>query len=129
VPTPTTTEPDAEDGVPTDLNEVVLEGRLSAEPDVKELPSGGQLVLLRVVARRPDGRRVDSLPVVVGPAPGRGQRRAPGQPSARDVRRAAGLAVDDRVRVVGRLQRHFWDAGGARRSRLQVVAETVERRR
>ncbi|MBW3620400.1 MAG: hypothetical protein KY461_09155 [Actinobacteria bacterium] len=110
-----------------DVNEIVLEGRLSADPDVKELDSGTRLVLLRVVSRRPDGPRVDSLPVVVGPPPQRGHRRLPGQAAAKEVRRAAGLSLDDRVRVVGRLQRHFWDAGGIRRSRLQVVAETVER--
>lgn len=110
-----------------DVNQLVLVGRLSADPDVKQLASGGQLVLLRVVARRPDGPRVDSLPVVVGPPPTRGRRREPGQATARDVRRAAALTTDDRVRVTGRLQRHFWDAGGVRRSRLQVVAETVER--
>lgn len=117
----TTTDPSP------DVNEVVLEGRLSAAPDLKDLDGGGQLVLLRVVSRRGDGPRVDSLPVVVGPAPDRGRHRAPGQAAARDVRRAASLAADDRVRVVGRVQRHFWDADGTRRSRIQVVAETVER--
>ncbi len=111
-----------------DVNEVTVEGRLSAPPDVRELDSGARLVLLRVVARRPDGTRVDSLPVAVGPAPARGQRRAPGQASAREVDRAAKLAEDDRVRVTGFLQRRFWDANGVRRSRLQVVAETVRRR-
>lgn len=126
MPTPTAT-PDHPDDVTDDVNEVVLEGRLSADPDVKDLDSGARLVLLRVVSRRPDGPRVDSLPVVVGPPPERGRRRAPGQAGVRAVRRAAGLAVDDRVRVVGRVQRHFWDAGGARRSRIQIVAETVER--
>lgn len=123
VPATAATDPDTD----PDVNEVVLAGRLSAAPDVKDLDAGTQLVLLRVVSRRPDGSRVDSLPVVVGPPPERGRRRAPGQARARDVRRAAGLAADDRVRVVGRVQRHFWDAGGARRSRIQVVAETVER--
>lgn len=111
-----------------DVNEIVVEGRLSGPPDVRELESGVRLVLLKVVARRPDGSRVDSLPVAVGPAPERGQRRTPGQASAREVNRAAKLAEGDRVRVTGFLQRRFWDAGGVRRSRLQVVAETVDRR-
>jgi hypothetical protein len=111
-----------------DVNQLVLEGRLSADPDVKELDGGAVLVLLRVVVRRPDGSRVDSLPVVVGPPPARGRRREPGQARARDVRRAAGLAAGDRVRVEGFLQRRFWDAGGGRRSRLQVVAATLDRR-
>lgn len=110
-----------------DVNTLVIAGRLSAEPDVKELESGTTLVLLRVVVRRPDGSRVDSLPVVVGPAPQRGHRRAPGQARARDVRRASSLRAGDRVRVEGFLQRRFWDAGGSRRSRLQVVAAALER--
>lgn len=127
MPTPTPDTTSSPPDTHPDVNEVVLEGRLSADPDVKDLDSGAQLVLLRVVSRRPDGSRVDSLPVVVGPPPERGRRRTSGQALARDVRRAASLAVDDRVRVVGRVQRHFWDAGGVRRSRIQVVAETVER--
>lgn len=110
-----------------DRNEVVLEGRLSAPPDVRELPSGSDLVLLRVVVRRPDGSRVDSLPVAVGPPPLRGRRRRAGQALSRTVRAAARLSDGDRVRVTGWVQRRFWDAGGVRRTRLQVVAEDVSR--
>lgn len=124
------TEPPAssgDDGPPSDENTLVIAGRVSADPDVKELGDGVTLVLLRVVVRRPDGSRVDSLPVVVGPPPRRGQRRAPGQAATRDVRRAAALREGDRVRVEGFLQRRFWDAGGSRRSRLQVVAAALER--
>lgn len=116
---PTTTIPDG--------NEVRLVGRISATPEVHALDGGGTLVVLRVVVRRPDGRRVDSLPVVVGPAGG--GRREPGRARAAVVTRAAGLAVDDRVTVEGWLQRHFWDAAGRRLSRLQVVATDVRRAR
>lgn len=110
----------------TDLNHVAIEGRLSADPEVKDLESGDRVVILRVVARRPDGSRVDSLPVAVGPPPAKGQRRAPGQAGRREVTRASKLAEGDRVHVEGFLQRRFWAAGGVRRSRLQVVAETIE---
>lgn len=110
-----------------DLNHVVLEGRLSRDAEVKELPSGDQLVILRVVPRRPGSTTVDSIPVAVGPPAGRGQRREPGQARARDVRLAARLATDDRVRIEGRIARRFWDAGGVRRSRLQVRADAVSR--
>ncbi|MDX1657936.1 MAG: hypothetical protein R3343_03870 [Nitriliruptorales bacterium] len=110
-----------------DTNRVLLQGRLSRDAEVKDLPSGDRLVLLRVVPRRPGTTTVDSIPVAVGPAPGRGQRKAPGQAGAREVKLAASLEADDRVRVAGRIHRRFWDAGGVRRSRLQVVAEELSR--
>lgn len=110
-----------------DTNAVVLEGRVSRDAEIKQLPSGDELVVLRVIPRRPGAGKVDSIEVAVGPPPGRGQRRQPGQAGARDVKLAGGLAKDDRVRVEGRLERRFWDAGGSRRSRLQVAAERVSR--
>lgn len=116
----------ATDAAPA-ANSVRLTGRLSVDPERRELPSGDTLVLLRVVVERPDGSRRDSLPVVVGPAPVRGQRRRPGQAAAATVRRAAALAVGDDVVVEGWLERRFWRAGDARRTRLQVVAERVAR--
>lgn len=120
-------EPPATAAPPPDHNAIRLEGRLSAAPQVKDLRSGEQLVLLKVVVRRPDPRRADSLPVVVGPPPGRGRRRAPDQAGRRTVALAARLAQDDRVEVTGTLQRHFWDAEGGRRSRLQVRAAELRR--
>lgn len=118
----------AADG-PADHNQVVVVGRLSRDPEVRELPSGDRLVLLRIVVRRPDGTRTDSLPVAVGPPPRRGQRRRRGQADARTVRRAAALRADERVRVEGYLERRFWRDAGAGRTRLQIVAEQVSRRR
>lgn len=122
-------EVDVSDEVVDDAvsNRVRLAGRLSAPPEVKEFDSGATLVLLRVVVRRPDGQRVDSLPVAVGPAPDEGRSRAPGQATRRTVRSATRLAEGDEVVVDGWIQRRFWDAGGQRRSRLQIVAETVAR--
>jgi single-strand DNA-binding protein len=111
---------------PSDVNRIVLEGRLSQEPEEKSLPSGDVLVVLRVVVRRPDGARVDSIEVAVGPPPARGHRRAPGQALTRTVRRSASLRAGDRVRVEGHLERRFWRAGGAPRTRMQVVASEVE---
>ncbi len=105
-------------------NEVSLRGRLSRDPEVRTLPSGDELVLLRVVAERPDGSRTDSLPVCVGPAPV-GRRRRRTEATRTTVRRAARLSARDAVAVRGWLQRRFWDAGGQRRSRLQVVATEV----
>lgn len=110
----------------TDVNVIRIEGRLSAPPETRELPSGDQLVALRVVVRRPDGDRVDSLPVVVGPPPRRGQRRRPGQADTATVRRAQRLSEDDRVAVDGWLQRRFWRSGDGAHTRLEVVASAVE---
>lgn len=112
----------------TDLNRVVLEGRVSRAPETRELPSGDVVVVLNVVVRRGHGSRVDSLPVSVGPPPGRGGRRQPGQPTARTLRQAQRLRVDDRVRVEGTLERRFWSTGGQRRTRLAVAAEELVRR-
>lgn len=108
-----------------DQNHIELEGRLSRAPEVKELPSGDRLVVLRVVVQRPGGERVDSIEVAVGPPPSRGHRRAPGQALTRTVERAAGLGEGDRVRIEGRLERRFWRAGGGPRTRMQVVAAEV----
>lgn len=113
------------DGKSTDRNQVRITGRLSADADVKDLPSGDVLVLLKVVVDRAEGNRVDSLPVVVGPGPAKGRRRNRIQPTRRTVTRATRLAEGDRVAVEGWLKRHFWDAGGVRRSRIQVVATEV----
>lgn len=109
-----------------DRNRIELEGRLSRDPEDKELPSGDRLVVLRVVVERPDGSRSDSVEVAVGPPPGRGQRRAPGQALTSTVRRAAALVQGDRVHVVGHLERRFWRTAGGPRTRMQVVAAEVE---
>lgn len=109
-----------------DINRIELEGRLSRPPEERQLPSGDRLVVLRVVVRRPDASRVDSIEVAVGPPPRRGQRRAPGQALSATVRRAASLGEGDRVRVEGHLERRFWRAGGSSRTRIQVVAADVE---
>lgn len=106
-------------------NEVHVRGRLSRDAEVRTLPSGDEVVLLRVVAERPDGRRVDSLPVAVGPAP-TGRRRRPTEATMTTVRRAPRLVEGDVVEARGWLQRRFWDAGGQRRSRLQVVATELQ---
>lgn len=108
-----------------DVNRVVLEGRLTRDPEERTLPSGDLLVVLRVAVHRPDGSRIDSVEVAVGPPPGRGHRRAPGQALTATVRSCAARRAGDRVRVEGHLERRFWRAGGAPRTRMQVVAHEV----
>jgi single-strand DNA-binding protein len=107
---------------------VRLRGRLSRDPEIRVLPSGDEVVLLRVVVRRPDGEREDSLPVAVGPPPPVRKRRRPGQAARTTVSRASGLSAGARVEVEGWMQRRFWSGEGGRRlSRVQVVATEIRR--
>ena len=104
-------------------NEVVLVGRVSGEPQERELPSGDALVSWRLVVPRPAPRRpppdgvrpptIDTLDCVVWTAALR--------------RTARGLADGDVVAVEGALRRRFWRAGAAAASRCEVEASAVKR--
>lgn len=106
-------------------NEVVLVGRVSGEPEERELPSGDVLVSFRVVVARPPGRRPT--------APG---RRAPTIDtldcvawSAGARRTARALAEGDVVEVEGALRRRFWRAAVGSASRTEVEATSLRRLR
>ena len=92
------------------MNIVILHGRLSADPVLRTLPSGQEVMDLQVSIGRTDGP-ADSVPVVRH------------DPSAAHRR----LAADDHVVVVGRVQRRFFRAGGALASRTEVVAADMVR--
>lgn len=106
-------------------NEVVLEGRLSGQPERRTLPSGDELVSLRLVVRRDEGG-VDTFPVAVGPAPPLGVRPARGQIGRRLLAAAALLPPDGLVRVEGSLRRRWWRDGGTPQSLIEVRARAVE---
>jgi single-strand DNA-binding protein len=109
---------------PEDRNEVRLVGRVSGTPERRSLPSGDELVSLRVVVnRRPSG--VDTLDVAVGPAPPSGARPREGQVGRRLLATAERLEPGDRVEVRGSLHRRWWGSGGVRQSRVEVRAEQV----
>jgi single-strand DNA-binding protein len=110
-----------------DVNAVRIRGRVSTTPERRSLPSGDEVVALRVVVRRGDGATVDAIDVSIGPAPAPRGRRTPGQVGRRVLAVAERLTVDDRVEVVGQLRRRWWEAGGARRSRLEVRGTSVAR--
>lgn len=106
------------------LNEVTLVGRVSASPEQRELPSGDQLVTLRVV--------VDRLPSKgAPPSRGIGKRTVDVIDVAcwtrRTQRSASGLAPDDGVRVEGSLRRRFFATAGGRSSRYEVEATRLVR--
>jgi single-strand DNA-binding protein len=120
------------------VNEVRLVGRLSGEPETRTMPSGDEVVLLRVVVRRPAetggrsaGARAKGVladdPLV----------RTPPRPTVdtidvscwTSVTRRAGLRLTagDAVEVEGALRRRFYRAGPTVQSRYDVVATRVRR--
>ncbi|WP_377642498.1 single-stranded DNA-binding protein [Oryzobacter terrae] len=106
------------------VNSVHLVGRVAAVGEVRELPSGDAVQVLRVVVpREPPRRRAR-------PA---SESRAAASVDTIDVacwsaasRRTAGrLAPDDHVEVKGALRRRFFRAGGGVASRYEVEAHTL----
>jgi single-strand DNA-binding protein len=104
-------------------NEVLLVGRVSGEPEERELPSGDVLVTWRVVVDRPAPRRpppegvrlttVDTLDCVAWSS---GVRRT-----------ARALVSGDLVAVEGALRRRFWRAGAGAASRTEVEVLALRR--
>jgi single-strand DNA-binding protein len=102
----------AGDEVPA-VNEVRLVGRLGAQPELRELPSGDTVWSLRVVVARPvpaarerPRQRVDSLECAVW--------------SGRLKKQVERWAAGDVVEVTGAMRRRFFRAGGATASRVEV---------
>jgi len=89
-------------------NVAVLVGRLARPAEERELPSGDRLVAYEVTVPRESGR-AESVAVVWFDAPAS----------------AASLDVDEKVVVIGRVRRRFFQAGGSTQSRTEVVAARV----
>jgi|SRR5215210_631781 single-strand DNA-binding protein len=87
-------------------NVVLLQGRVSSEPRLRELPSGSAIVNLEVTTVVDDASI--SVPVVVESA-------------------SVDCGAGDDVVVVGVVRRRFFRAGGATQSRTEVLAEKVVR--
>ncbi|WP_435772048.1 single-stranded DNA-binding protein [Nocardioides sp. SYSU DS0651] len=96
-------------------NEVRLVGTVSQSPETRELPSGDELCVCRLVVPREQVRRLPS---------GR-----PGQAvdlvdlaawAARPRRSMAAWSQGDEVEVRGALRRRFFQAGGRTASRVEV---------
>lgn len=118
---------------PAEVNEVQLRGRVSGEPQERELPSGDTVVQLRVVVRRPERTRTRGHTTTSpATAPGRGQGVTV---DTIDVgcwtaatRRAAGRLLEgDVVEVSGSLRRRFWRSPSGAASRYEVEASSVRR--
>ena len=100
------------------VNSVTIVGRVSAAPEVRDLPSGDRLVTLRVVVDRPPERGttkrvVDVIDVACW--------------SKRTQRTATSLGPDDPVRVEGALRRRFFATAAGRASRYEVEAGRLVR--
>jgi single-strand DNA-binding protein len=97
------------------VNEVRLRGRLSGDPEERELPSGDSVVVFRVVVDRPPGGRAthDTIDCAAYAAKLR-----------RSVLR---WSHGDVVEISGALHRRFFRAGGGPVSRYEVEAAAVQR--
>ncbi|WP_109471304.1 single-stranded DNA-binding protein [Ornithinimicrobium cavernae] len=113
-PQPSTNAPSVES-----VNTIHLVGRVSWGPEARTLPSGDEVVQLRIVIprRSPRGRggrtQVDAIEVACW--------------SARTRAAALRLAVDDVADVEGSLHRRFYAAGEGRVSRYEVEARRLRR--
>jgi len=107
-----TSTPDAAVDDPVAVNVSVLCGECSAPPEVRVLESGSRLATLAL--RCPAGdERATSVPVTVWDPPAWLETVDPGE----------------RLVVVGRLRRRFFQRPGGVGSRVDVEAETIGRAR
>lgn len=99
------------------LNHVHLSGRISADPQVLELPSGDEIVTFRLVvdrdaaARKHSKQTVDTIECVAW--------------GARVRRTVARLRADERVEVQGSLRRRFSRGGAGVQSFASVEVASV----
>lgn len=105
---------------PVPVNHVRVVAKVTTVPERQQLPSGDEVVSFGVSVPRPGGGS-DAIPVQAGPAPGPGRRPAAGQVGRRLLADVERLEAGDWVSIEGRLRRRWWDAGGARRSRIEVA--------
>ena len=100
-------------------NEVRLRGRLAAEPEARELPSGDEVVTFRLIVDRPRARAraatVDTIDCTVWAAALRS--------------RVVGWLPGDVLRVQGSLRRRFWKSPQGSRSRYDVEVIKASRER
>ena len=101
----------------SDLNRATLSGRLTADPELKYLPSGAAVANLRLASNRrytTNGERREEVLFVDVEVYGKA-----GEALAQHKAKGDFLLVD------GRLRQHTWERDGQRHSRLAVVADQV----
>jgi single-strand DNA-binding protein len=104
------------------VNEVRIRGRVSGAPRHKQLPSGDEVVSIRVVVPRPEGARVggSGKSVSVDTFECVAWSRRPQSVMTR-------LSGDEHVFVTGALRRRFWRAGGAVASMVEIEVVQLKR--
>jgi single-strand DNA-binding protein len=95
-------------------NQVFLRGRLAAEPMLRTLPSGDELLSFRLTVARPAGdrARVDSLDCATT--------------KARVRRTVIRAEPGDEIEVAGSLHRRFWRSAGGLGSRYEVAVDSAK---
>ena len=95
------------------VNVVVLAGTVSADPVMRELPSGDEVTELKLSVPEA-GKRFLPLPVAAW-------HKAVGKRALRDI------AKGDAVLVHGQIVRRFYRNGGGARSVMEVVATGIKK--
>jgi single-strand DNA-binding protein len=95
------------------VNVVVLAGTVATEPLKRELPSGDEVVELRLSVPEA-GKRLLPLPVAVWP-------------KTLGKRALNGIGKGDDVLVYGQLARRFYRNGAGARSVMEVVATGIKK--
>lgn len=104
-------------------NEVVLVGRVSADPEDRELPSGDVLTTFRLVVDRPPPTR----PLPEGVRPATTDTLDCVAWTGRVQRSARALRAGDVVAVEGALRRRFWRSPTGAASRCEVELGGLKR--
>lgn len=94
-------------------NEVLLRGRVSGQPQEKELPSGDKVVEFRLVVTRLSREGVDTLDV--------------GAWSAKSRKRGLTLKENEWIEIIGSVHRRFWQGSQGVASRWQIEASDISR--
>jgi single-strand DNA-binding protein len=95
-------------------NEVRLDGRISGDPEERELPSGDRMWVFRVVVPRDVPRGRQTVDVVDCTAW-----------DGRTRRTVSRWRDGDQVEVAGALRRRFFRSGGATASRVEVEVRSA----
>jgi single-strand DNA-binding protein len=98
---------------PDTVNEVVLRGRISSEPQVRDLPSGSTLVSFRLVVAR------DRSPMTAASRQTSDWVECSAW-GARVRKQAGGWHDGDQVEVRGALRRRYYRAGDQSRTSVEV---------
>ena len=94
-----------------DENIAIVTGLLTSPTEIRTLDSGAVIARYLLAVRSTEPRhRLDVIPVT--------QWNPPSEAST--------YSSGTRLRAVGSFQRRFWDDDRGRRTRLEVVAETVD---